>query len=77
MTVLVQIIGIAALVPAMAGPISPPDARAPARLMLALCQSGSLAIPMEQGDRPAMPATICCAKGCHRDKKRGCVDPEQ
>tara|TARA_B100001057_G_scaffold429802_1_gene456131 strand:- start:365 stop:598 length:234 start_codon:yes stop_codon:yes gene_type:complete len=77
MTGLVQIIGIAALVPAMAGPISAPVRGDPARLTLALCQGGKMAIPMEQGGLPDMQATICCAKGCHRGKKRTCVDPEQ
>lgn len=77
MTVLVQIIGIAALVPAMAGPISAPGPGDPASLTLALCLGGKMAIPMEQGGQPDMLATICCAKGCHRKKKRTCVDPEQ
>lgn len=78
MNLLAEAIGITALVPAMAGPISLPEAEGgPAELIVALCQGGSFVIPVNNDGAPAAPATICCAKGCHRRDKRGNVDPEQ
>jgi len=76
MSILAEVIGITALVPAMAGPITMPE-DGPAELILALCRGSTLVIPMEQGDVPATPATICCAKGCQRRDKHKLVDPEQ
>ena len=82
MTMLADIIGIVALVPAMAGPIAlpqqgGPEKGGPSQLVLALCKGGALAIPLKQGGTPAMPATVCCAKGCQRREKNRLVDPEQ
>ncbi|GAA5053230.1 hypothetical protein GCM10023208_14950 [Erythrobacter westpacificensis] len=77
MSILGEMLGIAALVPAMAGSIALPDDGGPSQLVLALCRGGALAIPMDRGERPAMPATICCAKGCQRRDKRNPLDPEQ
>lgn len=77
MNLLGELIGAAALVPAMAGPIALPDEGGPSQLVLAMCRGGALAIPMDRGERPALPATICCAKGCQRRDKRGALDPEQ
>ncbi len=77
MSVLAEAIGIVALVPAMAGPISLPDEGGPADLIVALCQGGSFVIPVNNDSVPTAPATVCCAKGCHRRDKRGVVDPEQ
>lgn len=77
MSMLAEVIGLAALVPAMAGPISLPDQGGPSELIVALCQGGTFAIPLDEGERPAMPATICCAKGCQRRDKRAPLDPEQ
>lgn len=77
MSMLAEMIGLAALVPAMAGPVSLPDEGRVDELVVALCQGGAFAIPLDQGDRPAMPGTICCAKGCQRRDKRAPVDPEQ
>lgn len=77
MTLLGQIVGIAALVPAMAGSIALPGDTGQSRLVLALCHGGTLAIPLKSGDAPGMPATLCCAKGCQRREKRASVDPGQ
>ncbi|WP_120077907.1 hypothetical protein [Aurantiacibacter odishensis] len=77
MSILGEMLGIAALVPAMAGSIALPDDGGPSQLVLAMCRGGALAIPMDRDERPAMPATICCAKGCRRRDKRNPLDPEQ
>lgn len=77
MSLLADAIGIVALVPAMAGPLSLPVADDPAGLVLTLCQGGTLAVPMEQQERPGTPATMCCAKGCQRQRSSRQVDPEQ
>lgn len=76
MSIIAQVIGITALVPAMAGPITMPE-DGPAELVLALCRGSTIVVPMEQGGTPEMPATICCAKGCERRDRRKLVDPEQ
>lgn len=76
MTMLAAIIGITALVPAMAGPSTVQDG-GPAELHIDLCRGGTIAIPLGQGDGPAMPGTVCCAKGCQRRNKQASVDPEQ
>lgn len=77
MNLLAEAIGITALVPAMAGSITLPEEGGPAELIVALCQGGSFVIPINGDGAPAAPATVCCAKGCHRRDKRGNVDPEQ
>lgn len=78
MNLLAAAIGLSALVPAMAGPIPLPRSQGgPAQLVVALCQGGSFVIPLDDDRAPAAPATVCCAKGCHRRDKRGKVDPEQ
>lgn len=77
MSILAEAMGIAALLPAMAGSITLPDDRAPSELLVAMCQGGAFAIPLGEGDSPAMPATICCAKGCQRRDKRDILEPAQ
>ncbi|MFB0610793.1 hypothetical protein [Aurantiacibacter poecillastricola] len=70
------IIGLAALVPAILGGVAQPGG-SPGELLVAMCQGGTFAIPLEREGPPAMPVTICCAKGCHRRGERKLVDPEQ
>jgi hypothetical protein len=54
-----------ALIPALCGPVG---ARAES-IEVALCQGGTLTIPLR--DDPAPPtADPCCAKGCHSQRKR-------
>lgn len=72
-----QGLGLVALVPAMAGAISLPEEGGAAEVILSLCQGGTIAIPFMPANEPAIPATICCAKGCQRREKRDPVDPEQ
>jgi hypothetical protein len=54
-----------ALIPALSGPVSAhPDS-----VEIALCQGGTLTIPLDH--EPAAPAAEpCCAKGCHAQRKR-------
>ena len=74
MTMLAAIIGITALVPAMPSTVQDGG---PARLHIDLCGGGTIIVPSEHGDGSALPGTVCCAKGCQRRYKQGCVDPEQ
>lgn len=58
-----------ALFPAIVGPL-PVTAASALTLELALCNGGSVSIPVE-GNGPAVPVTTpCCAKGCH-SRRRG------
>ena len=67
------IAGLAALIPAMTGPI-PAEAR---QISLALCGGGSLSIPGAPQSPPGNGATPCCAKGCHREENRKRLDRTQ
>lgn len=77
MSMLGEIVGLAALVPAMAGPLAlSGDGRA-GQLDIVLCHGGTIAIPLERGGPPAIAPSVCCAKGCRRRDKRHALDPEQ
>ena len=77
MSLIAQAIGIAALLPAMTGPVSLSDSDTGAALHLALCAGGSIIIPLDPKGVPLAPNTVCCAKGCQRRSGRKIIDPEQ
>lgn len=60
---------VAALFPAIVGPL-PLAGPAPLTLEMALCNGGTVRLPVERHG-PAVPATTpCCAKGC-QSRRRG------
>lgn len=56
-------LGLAALVPAMLGPL-PAPAHGPAALTAQLCNGGTITIPLAPGKAPAEDRG-CHPKGCH------------
>lgn len=67
-----------ALVPAMTAPSEgTPQLAAVASVVVALCNGGSMMLPL--GSDAPLPATApcCCAKGCRRADKRERIDPKQ
>ena len=68
----------AALVPAMTAPAEgAPQLSAAAALVVAMCDGGSVLVPL--GSRAPLPATApcCCAKGCRGGDKRKRIDRKQ
>ena len=66
----------AALVPAMTAPSeSGPQLSTVGALVVALCNGGSMTVPLGSGSPPATPC--CCAKGCRTGAKRKRIDREQ
>jgi hypothetical protein len=62
-------LAISALLPAVTGPLPLGEGSAMV-LELALCNGGTISVPVNS-DGPAPPVTTpCCAKGCH-SRKRG------
>lgn len=78
MTGLTSVTALAALLPAMVGPLPVEQARN--SLIIALCGGGEieLALEGEEGSAPPLATTPCCAKGCRSssEKRRG-IDPRQ
>jgi hypothetical protein len=66
----------AALLPAMTVPAegTPPLSVAGA-LVVALCNGGSMVLPLGSGAPAAQPC--CCAKGCRGEAKRRRIDRKQ
>nr|WP_166179002.1 hypothetical protein [Altererythrobacter segetis] len=66
----------AALIPAMTAPSEgTPQLSAVGALVVALCNGGSMTVPLGRGPQPATPC--CCAKGCRSGAKRRRIDPKQ
>ncbi|MCT2559882.1 hypothetical protein N0B51_12935 [Tsuneonella sp. YG55] len=68
------VFALAALIPAMAGPL-PQEAARDGVLALRLCNGGTVAIPLPSRERKA-PAS-CPQKGCHATCNRKRLDPAQ
>jgi hypothetical protein len=67
----------AALLPAMTAPAEgTPRLSAVGALVVALCNGGSVMLPLAGGS-PAPDATVCCAKGCRAGARRKRIDREQ
>jgi hypothetical protein len=65
----------AALLPAMTAPSEgAPQLSTVGAVVVALCNGGSMMVPLGSGSQPATPC--CCAKGC-RTGKRKRIDREQ
>lgn len=64
---------ILALLPAMTGPLAAADRS----LEVALCNGGSLSIPLRGNPAPEDGSKPCCAKGCHSSSCRKRVDRAQ
>lgn len=62
------------LVPAMTGPLAGGQAR---EIAIALCNGGSISIPLEQGPTQGDENGAHCAKGCHSTRPRKSVDRAQ
>ena len=74
MTRLSVLFSAIALIPAMTGPL--PELVRDGKLIVALCNGGTIALPLEGRDAPR--GTVpCCAKGCRAGEKRKRFDPEQ
>ena len=58
----------AALLPAMTSPSEGAPVSAAGALIVALCNGGSMSVPLSGGSQPAAPC--CCAKGCRTGAKR-------
>jgi len=66
----------AALLPAMTAPAEgTPLFSAAGALVVALCNGGTVTVPLGSGAPPATPC--CCAKGCRPGRKRGRIDRKQ
>jgi hypothetical protein len=67
----------AALIPAMTAPAEgTPQLSAAGALLVALCNGGTMMLPLTPGSQP--PASSpCCAKGCHGSDKRKRIDRKQ
>ena len=63
--------GIAAMIPVLTGPLPAPENA----LTVALCNGGSIEIPL--GDRDGDAPAPCEAKGCHAGNCRKQFDPAQ
>lgn len=66
---------LAALVPAMTGPVA---AETGGEMTIRLCNGGMVSIPLD--DAPSAPGesnTPCCAKGCHSGQSRKKLDRAQ
>lgn len=68
MSMSLQILAAAALVPAMVGPQPAPQGGAGV-IVLALCNGGSITVPVDQTP-PASGTQPCCAKGCHSAERK-------
>lgn len=67
----------AALLPAMTAPSEgTPQLSTVGALVVALCNGGSMTVPLRSGSQPAT-APACCAKGCRSGAKRRRIDREQ
>lgn len=63
-----HVFATAAMIPAMIGPA---PAKAGAELVMALCNGGTITLPVTGGNTPPGPAQgPCCAKGCHTSDRR-------
>ena len=69
-------LALAALLPAIVGPL-PLGAPAPLVLDMALCNGGTLRLPIERNEPAVPPTTPCCAKGCHSRKRGKAFDAGQ
>ena len=66
-----------ALVPAMsAPPEGAPQSSGASALVVALCNGGSIALPLGNGT-PPVTAPCCCATGCRSSDKRKRIDRKQ
>jgi hypothetical protein len=69
----ISLFAVCAMVPAMAGPL-----RAEPELSVRLCGgSARIAVPTGGPSLPGGSATVCCAKGCRSEEKRGRLDRSQ
>lgn len=59
-----------ALLPAMTGV---PPGTAPQALTLALCNGGTITLPLGR-NAPASAATPCCAKGCRSRRRNALIE---
>ena len=66
-------LALLALLPAMTGPL----AAAERSLEVALCNGGSLSLPLGGTPAPAEGSRPCCAKGCHSSSSRKRFDRTQ
>lgn len=62
------------LVPAMTGPVAEGQAR---EVAIALCNGGSISIPLDQAPAQGDENRAHCAKGCHSTRPRKSVDRAQ
>lgn len=62
------------LVPAMTGPLAGEQAR---EIAIALCNGGSISIPLGQDPTQGDENGAHCAKGCHSTRPRKSVDRAQ
>ena len=68
MSMSLQVLAAAALLPAMVGPLPAPQGSA-GLIVLALCNGGTITMPADKA--PAAPGTQpCCAKGCHTAERK-------
>jgi len=68
----------AALVPAMTAPAEgAPQVSAAAALLVALCDGGSMVVPLGTGAPLPTATPCCCAKGCRGGDKRKRIDRKQ
>ena len=78
MTPAALLFAAAALVPAMAAPAEgTPPFSAAAALVVAMCDGGSVLLPLGSGAPLPASAPCCCAKGCRGGDKRKRIDRKQ
>ena len=68
----------AALIPAMTAPgEGAPQLSAAGALVVALCNGGSMVLPLTGGTPSPATAPCCCAKGCRAGTRRKRIDRKQ
>jgi hypothetical protein len=67
----------AALIPAITSPAEGAPRSPMGMLVAALCNGGSIAMPLGPGSAPPATAPCCCAKGCRTGARRKRFDPKQ
>ncbi len=72
MTPPILLFGAVALVPAMTAPSEgAPQLSTAGALIVALCNGGSMVLPLAPGSQQPASAQCCSARGCRSDHKRG------
>lgn len=73
----IALISLAALAPAMIGPLPAPANASASAIVVALCGAGTVSIPVGPEGVPGPTQGPCCAKGCRSGASRKRIDRAQ